>query len=186
MLIVAGTKKPLPVFDAAQVNKYDRRISAALVTIFTDGKALLMTFQMRYIIMLDIRDPVHPKILRVFDFCTDRELDHVQIKIPESTKTSTFRQFCMENGNITGSHVLLHPEGENRFIVINYFLKFGLAQFAGTRTVHAFKLNDRRTTFTYDHRFNPNFEFGKGFAKRLTFHSLKAFPHHVQYLKVKG
>ena len=42
---------------------------------------------------------------------------------------------------MTGTHLLIHPNGERRFIVINYFLKFGLTQFAGTRTVHVFKLN---------------------------------------------
>ncbi len=31
--------------------------------------------------------------------------------------------------------------GENRFVVVNNFLKFGPAQFSGTRSVHSFKLN---------------------------------------------
>lgn len=177
--------EPIVAFDAAQVNGFDRRISSGLTTIFPDGKKLVMTFQMRFVIMLDITDPAHPTILRVFDFCTDtNEIGNMQIKIPESDQTTTFREFCAQNNNVSGTHVIIFPKGENRFIVINYFLKFGLAQFAGTRTVHAFKFNKEMTNFTYDHKFNPNFEFDNDFSQK-TFHSLKAFPHHVQYFKLK-
>ncbi|CAF1285174.1 unnamed protein product [Adineta steineri] len=113
-----------------------------------------------------------------------KALDHVQIQVPDSDEVSTFPQFCAKNNNRTGAHIIHHPKGENRFIVVNYFLHFGLAQFSGTRTVHAFKLNKDLTKFEYDHKFNPNFQF-KDSEQRLTFHSLHAFPHHAQYIRLE-
>jgi hypothetical protein len=174
--------EPILVFDASVVNGFRKRASAGITSIFPDGKRLLMTFQMRYVIMLNITDPVHPIILRVFDFCSDPTLNDVYIQPPGSSQNLTFAQYCSGNNNITGSHVLIHPIGESRFIVLNYFLHFGLAQFAGTRTVHAFKLNEQLTDFQYDKRFNPNFQFN---VQNETFHSLKAFPHHAQYIRLK-
>ena len=45
---------PVPVFDIAQVNNYIRRVSAGIISISTDGTRLLMTFQMRFVILFDI------------------------------------------------------------------------------------------------------------------------------------
>ncbi|CAF3953217.1 unnamed protein product, partial [Rotaria sp. Silwood1] len=87
----------------------------------------------------------------------DQTPDSVSVLNSDTNETTTFREYCVNNNNITGSHVLLHPNGENRFIVMNYFLKAGLAQFAGTRSVHVFKLNEQLTNFTYESRFNPIF-----------------------------
>jgi selenium-binding protein 1 len=181
-LIGPGMPEPILVFDASVVNGFRKRASSGITSIFPDGKRLLMTFQMRYVIMLNITNPVHPTILRVFDFCSDPALNDVYIQPPGSSQNLTFAQYCSGNNNITGSHVLIHPIGESRFIVLNYFLHFGLAQFAGTRTVHAFKLNEQLTDFQYDKRFNPNFQFN---VQNETFHSLKAFPHHAQYIRLK-
>jgi hypothetical protein len=175
---------PILVFDASVVNGFLKRPSAGITSMFPDGKRLLMTFQMRFVIMLNVTDPVHPTILRVFDFCSDPSLNDVYIQPPDSSQNTTFAQYCSGNNNITGSHVLVHPKGEKRFIVLNYFLHFGLAQFSGTRTVHAFKLNDQLTDFQYDKRFNTNFEFSTQDSRQQeTFHSLKAYPHHVQYIQ---
>ncbi|CAF3376393.1 unnamed protein product [Rotaria socialis] len=174
-----------PVFDISEVNNYVKRISAGLISVSSDGTRLLMTFQMRFIILFNITQPNYPVILDVFDFCYDETLDSVPILNSDTNETSTFREYCANNNNITGSHVLLHPNGENRFIVMNYFLKAGLAQFAGTRSVHVFKLNEQLTNFTYEPRFNPNFQFNYTSQQQyLTFHSLKAYPHHVQYLQL--
>lgn len=111
---------------------------------------------MLFVILVDIAQSRAPKILRTFDFCSDISIYNIPIPIPGTKNTTTFPQFCAENNNIVGTHVIVHPEGENRFIVLNYFLKFGIAQFAGTRTVHAIKFNNALTDFTYDRRFNPN------------------------------
>ncbi len=179
-----GIPKPLAVYDVSEVNGYIKRPSAGIVSIFPDGKRMIMTFQMRFVILVDITQPERPKFLRTFDFCTDRSIYNMPIRVPGTNKITTFPQFCAQNSNNTGTHVVIHPQGDNRFIVLNYFLKFGLAQFAGTRSVHAFKLNKCLTDFTYDHRFNPNFEFsGISYDHRQTFHSLQAYPHHAQYLK---
>ncbi|CAF0995409.1 unnamed protein product [Rotaria sp. Silwood1] len=186
-LIGPSIAEPLPVFDISAVNNYVKRISAGLISISSDGMRLLMTFQMRFIILFNITQPEHPEILNLFDFCYDQALDSVPILNPDTNETTTFRQYCANNDNITGSHVILHPNGENRFLVVNYFLKLGLAQFAGTRSVHVFKLNEQLTNFTYEFRFNPNFQFNyTSQQQRSTFHSLKAYPHHVQYLQLKN
>ncbi|CAF4027934.1 unnamed protein product [Rotaria sordida] len=186
-LIGPGMPKPILAIDFSQVNKYQQRISTGLLSIFPDGTRLLTTVQMRYVVLVNITRPEQPNILRVFDFCSDQALKHVTIGIPGSLKKTTFAAFCTQNNNIVGSHYIVHPKDENRFIVINYFLKFGLAQFSGTRTVHAFKFNKDFTNFEYDHKFNPNFQFDSSPIKkqRLTFHSLQAYPHHAQCLKGK-
>ena len=186
-LIGPGIFQPLPVFDTSVVNNFIKRPSAGITSIFPDGKLLLETFQMRFVILLNITQPEQPTFLRVFDFCSDKAVRNMPIKVPESNETTTFPEFCAKNNNITGAHVIIHPQGERRFIVLNYFLKFGLAQFTGTRTVHAFKLNEDLTDFTYDEQFNPNFNFDTSSNKqRPTFHSLQAYPHHAQYLKLKN
>ncbi|CAF1272156.1 unnamed protein product [Adineta steineri] len=167
----------------AAVNNYQKRISACIMSFFPDGKRVLMTFQMRFVLLFDISKPEKPVILHVFDFCSDKALDHVQIQVPDSDEVSTFPQFCAKNNKRTGAHIIHHPKGENQFIVVNYFLHFGLAQFSGTRTVHAFKLNKDLTKFEYDHKFNPNFQLDDS-EQRLTFHSLHAFPHHAQYIRL--
>lgn len=183
-LFGAGMPKPLAVYDVSEVNGYIKRPSAGIVTMFPDGKRMIMTFQMRFVILVDITQPEHPKFLRTFDFCTDRSIFNMPIRVPGTNNTTTFPQFCAKNNNNTGTHVIFHPDGENRFIVFNYFLKFGLAQFAGTRSVHVFKLNRQLTDFTYDHRFNPNFETNRiSYDHRQTFHYLQAYPHHAQYLR---
>ncbi|CAF3370509.1 unnamed protein product [Rotaria sp. Silwood1] len=186
-LIGPGMSKPILALDASIVNGYQKRASSGITSIFPDGQRLLMTFQMRFVLLLNIIDPARPLIIRVFDFCSNKELDHVYIQVPDSNETLTFREYCVRNNNITGAHILVHPQGERRFIVFNYFLQFGLAQFAGVRTVHAFKLNKQLTDFHYDHQFNPNFIFDdKSKEQRETFHSLKAFPHHAQYIRLQG
>ncbi|CAF1147489.1 unnamed protein product [Rotaria sp. Silwood1] len=185
-LIGPGMPEPILAIDLSQVNGYQKRASAGLLSFFSNGQRVLMTFQLRYVILANITRPEQPNILRVFDFCTDPTLKHVTIGIPDSFEKTTFAKFCAQNNNITGSHAIIQPKDENRFVVVNYFLKFGLAQFSGTRTVHAFKLNKDLTDFEYDHKFNPNFQLGHSPKKqRLTFHSLQAYPHHVQYLKLE-
>ncbi|CAF0826537.1 unnamed protein product [Rotaria sp. Silwood1] len=184
-LIGPGMKKPILAIDFSQVSGYQQRLSAGLLSMFSNGQRLLMTFQMRYILLVDITRPEQPNILRTFDFCSDPSLENVIIGVPGSFENTTFAKFCTQNNNVVGSHSVLHPDNENRFIVLNYFLKFGLAQFPGTRTAHAFKLNNDSTDFEYDHRFNPNFQLNDLPGKqRLTFHSLQAYPHHLQYLKL--
>ncbi|CAF1125634.1 unnamed protein product [Adineta steineri] len=184
-LFGAGIPEPVPVLDASQVNDYIKRPSAGLVSIFPDGSRMLMPFQMRFVLLVDIVDPLHPKFLRTFDFCTDESVRDMPILYPGTNQTTTFSKFCLNNSNVVGSHGIMFPNGENRFVVLNYFLKFGLTQFSGTRTVHAFKLNKDLTNFTYDHRFNPNFQFDTLSKKKYsTFHSLNAYPHHAQYLKL--
>lgn len=180
-----GMKKPLPVYDVSEVNGYVKRPSAGIVSIFPDGKRMIMTFQMRFVILVDITDPVRPILLRTFDFCKDKSIAKMPIRVPGSNVTTTYPEFCAKNNNNTGTHVVVRPDGENRFIVFNYFLQFGLAQFPGTRAVHAFKLNKQLTDFSFDHRFNPNFELNEiSYDRRQTFNSLRGHPHHGQYLRL--
>ena len=68
---------------------------------------------------------------------------------------------------------VLWPHGHNRFVVINYFLTFGLVQFPGSKTVHAFKFTNKdRVAFEYDFEFNPNEQLAR----------LRASPHAVTYI----
>lgn len=180
-----GMPKPLPVYDVSEVNGYVKRPSAGIVSIFPNGKRMLMTFQMRFVILVDITEPERPTFLHTFDFCKDTSIANMPIRVPGTNTTTTFPKFCAANDNVVGTHVVIHPDGESRFVVLNYFLKFGLAQFSGTRSVHAFKLNRDLTSFAYDHRFNPNFECDRmPYDHRMTLGSLQAYPHHAQYLKV--
>ena len=179
-LIGPGMSEPVAVIDISQVNNHSKIISAGILSFLPDGKRAIMTIQMRYVILLNTTQPEKPVILRVFDFCTDSSLSQLKFQVPDSNQTTTFAEYCASNNNIVGTHVCQHDPQENRFVVVNYFLKFGLAQFAGTRTVHAFKLNSDLTNFEYDQRFNPNFQT----QQSLTFHSLKAFPHHAQYIRL--
>lgn len=180
-LITPGNSEPLIVLDVSVVNGYVKRPGADMISIFPTGKHALITSQMRFVILLDISEPETPKILHTFDFCTDSSIRNLPIGVPGANTATTFPQFCAANSNLVGAHVIVHPSGENRFVVVNYFLKFGLAQFIGTRSVHAFKLNRDLSGFRYDHRFNPNF-VGTGSTVQ-TFHSLRAYPHHAQYLR---
>lgn len=184
-LITPGIPEPLAVFDASVVNGYNLRPSAGIISIFPTGKHALMTFQMRFVMLFDITTP--PILIHTFDFCTDNSVSNMPISVSGTTATTTFPQFCAANDNVVGTHVIIHPPGENRFVVLNYFLKFGLAQFSGTRSVHAFKLNPDLSNFEYDHRFNPNYD-GEKSSKLLhpfqTFNSIQAYPHHAQYLKL--
>ncbi|CAF1197043.1 unnamed protein product [Rotaria sordida] len=123
--------EPIIAIDLSQVNGYQKRISAGLLSMFLNGKRVLMTFQLRYIILANITRPEKPNILRVFDFCSDPTLKYMTISVPDSFEKTTFAKFCAQNNNIAGSHEILRPDDENRFVVINYFLKFGLAQFSG-------------------------------------------------------
>lgn len=173
-LLGPNTAEPKAVFDISQVNSGIKRISSGLVSMFPDGKRMIMTFQMRFVILFNIEQPEYPFILDFFDFCTDPILDQQTMLHPETNQMMTFQQFCANNNNITGSHAIIRPDGETRFLVVNYFLKFGLAQFSGTRSIHAFRLNEDSTKFTYDSRFNPNFH------SDFTFHSLQSYPHHIQ------
>lgn len=181
-LITPGLPEPLPILDASVVNGYVKRPSSGIISIFPDGRLMLMTFQMRYVMLINSTIPESPKILRTFDFCSDSSVANMPLRIPGTNHTTTFPKFCAKNSNVAGTHVIMHPPGKRRFVVVNYFLKFGLAQFAGTRSVHAFKLNADRSDFTYDHRFNPNFSQSRKVAQ--TFDSLQGYPHHAQYLKV--
>lgn len=183
-LIGPGMPEPIVAIDLSQVNSFVKIISAGLSAMFPNGKRMLVTFQMRFIILLNITTPETPTILRVFDFCTDPSIENMTIQHPDTSENTTFPQFCAENNNVAGPHFVTYPKGENRFVVVNYFLKFGLAQFSGTRSLHAFKLNKDLTDFRYDHKFNPNFRFDDEPSRGpKTFNSLKAYPHHAQYLR---
>jgi len=171
-LVGPGMSQPIAVLDVSLVNNYHKILSAGITSFFPNGKLSIMTFQMRYVILMNTTVPEKPVILRAFDFCTDSSLDQYIFQVPDSNETTTFAQYCASNNNVVGSHFCQYVPGENRFVVVNYFLKFGLAQFAGTRSIHAFKLNSDLTNFEYDHRFKPDF------------HSPKAFPHHVQYIRL--
>jgi len=147
-------------------------LSAGIISYSQDGTRMVMTFLMRYVLLWNVTDPAVPRILRTFDFCNATELLSTTFPISgHPTQSHTIAQFCA-TGGLPGSHYVLWPHGSTRFVVVNYFLAFGLAQFPGTRTVHAFKItNSDATYFEYDFAFNPN--------PRLA--ALSASPHAVTF-----
>ncbi|KAG4078047.1 hypothetical protein HA402_002098 [Bradysia odoriphaga] len=183
-LITPGIPEPVPVLDASVVNGYDIRPSAGIIAIFESGKLAIMSFQMRFLLLVDISVPDEPNILYTFDFCTDSSTSDMPIQIPGLPGTTTFPEYCAANANNTGTHVVMIPPGENRFIVLNYFLQFGLAQFSGTRSMHVFKVDPNLRSFTFDQRFNPNFPGAELSPDFPTFYSMQAHPHHAGYIKL--
>jgi len=150
-------------------------LSAGIVSYAQDGTRMVMSLQMKWVLLMNITVPEQPYLLRQFAWCNASETHNLSFPISgHPGQRRTMAELC-QSGSLPASHYVLWPHGQKRFIVVNYFLAFGLAQFAGARTVHAFKFtNDDFSDFEYDFDFNPN--------DQLAYHS--ASPHAVTYFPV--
>jgi hypothetical protein len=151
MYLCEPGKTPKFVLDFEEITG-TKMLSACLFAFSNDGTRTLLSFQMRYIFLMDTSNPENPQVLQVYDFCQENQ------KIYPSQST-TFPQWCSANGNVVGTHFFIWPKNQNRFVVFNYFLNFGMATFAGTKTVHSFTFNRDFTRMTLDTTFNPNDQF---------------------------
>jgi hypothetical protein len=166
---------PVDVYDLSYLSKNPDGhggLSAGIISYSQDGTRMVMSLLMRYVLLWNVTDPAAPRILRTFDFCNATELENTTFPIAgHPNQHQSISQFC-STGGLPGSHYVLWPHGDTRFVVVNYFLAFGLAQFPGTRTVHAFKFTDATATnFEYDFAFNPNPKLA----------ALSASPHAVTF-----
>eukprot|EP00026_Physarum_polycephalum_P008690 Phypoly_transcript_08786.p1 GENE.Phypoly_transcript_08786~~Phypoly_transcript_08786.p1 ORF type:complete len:464 (+),score=63.36 Phypoly_transcript_08786:37-1428(+) len=172
MYLLRSGEPPLHVFDLSyfSMSKDGRGgLSAGIVSYSQDGSRMVMTLQMKWVVLLNISDPEHPRVLDSFYWCNATAL--VDKKFSINGQQQTFSEFCA-TGALPGNHYVLWPQGQERFIVVNYFLTFGLAQFPGTRTVHAFKFTDEsHSKFEYDGAFDPNPQLSR----------LSASPHAVTF-----
>jgi hypothetical protein len=174
MYLLRQGQPPLHVFDFSYLSgRTDGHggLSAGIVSYATDGKRMVMSLLMKWVVLMNITDPEHPFVLRHFGWCNATEILNTTFPVTgHPDQRFTYAQLCA-TGVLPATHYVLWPPGEKRFMVINYFLNFGLSKFAGGRTVHVFKYNDDITDFTYDKKFNPN-DFLAG---------LSASPHSVSY-----
>jgi hypothetical protein len=133
---------PKEVFDLSLLHG-ERTRSAGILRITGDGKRLIMTHAMRYLILFDIEDRDHPRLLKKFDFCDP--LNGLNI--------NCCQQF--DEGKPGAHYVLL--VNDQRIVCITYFLSFLKFQYGGTKQAFVFDLNADKTDFTLDYAFDPDF-----------------------------
>jgi hypothetical protein len=151
--------------------------SAGIVQITADGKRMLMSYRMRYVLLFNIEEPTAPVHLQTFDFCGVADSYQLPVSGTDDQFT-TYSAYCAANGNLVGTHYvhLAHESDEDRFLVVNYFLNFGLATFAGARSVHAFQFDSNRNSFAIDLAFDPNPQLA----------TLSASPHAAHYIRLNS
>jgi len=181
MYLVDPVTGPKEVFDLEAILHIGRTRSAGILRITADGNRLIMTHAMRCLVLFDISDRDHPRLLKSFDFCD-----------PLNGLNINCAQF--DEGKPGAHYVLL--VNDQRIVVITYFLSFLKFQYYGTRQAFVFDLNADKTDFTLDHSFDPDFSetgdihvktsvnvplvglIGTDVAITIT---QRASPHSVQY-----
>ena len=138
---VTGTSQP--VFDAADVNPGGPFVSPQLIQMPASGDRLIFSlFQTGQIVMLDVSDRAHPKILSV-----------------------------VELGAEAGPHDIDLTEDGKRLVVTDYFLNeddFGKVHLEGDHKVHVIKVG--RNKLELDRRFN--LDFNTAFARPARPHGI--------------
>jgi hypothetical protein len=135
------------VYDLATLVNGITGLSSGYAPITADGRRIVMTFSMRYVTLCDISDPSNPFDLDVFDFCDP----------PPLSGAPDFSAECDATNNMVGTHYA-YIIGD-RVVVVNYFLILGNFNFAGTGTVHAFRMADDYSKLVYDVDFQHELEF---------------------------
>jgi hypothetical protein len=137
-----GTSKS--VYDLRTLTHGITGLSSGYMPMRSDGKYVVMTYSMRYVTLCDISDPEHPFSTDLFDFCDP----------PLFSGAPDFSVQCDATGNVVGTHFALWHD-DDRIFVVNYFLILGSFNYAGTGTVHVFKLSEDKKKLIYDTAFNP-------------------------------
>ena len=157
------------IFSLASVSKGNVDvISTGISQITSDGKRFIQTYAMRWVILFSIdynqKTDVHSiSLLDSFDMCNP----------PRNHGLSYLVDVCASTNNKPGPHYIKYDERRERFIVVNYFLRVGVAYFPGSQTIHSFDLVNNRRKLRYDVRFAPNLSINK---------KTKAYPHSVGIL----
>jgi hypothetical protein len=148
------------VYDLGSLVNGITGLSSGYSPISADGLRIVMTFSMRFVVLCNLTDPAKPTTLDLFDFCNP----------PPGSGAPDFSVECDASNNSVGTHYIIFF-GDFRVVCVNYFLILGNFNFAGTGSVHAFKLDSSRTKLIYDADFDLD---GSG---RLDF---MEHPHSVQ------
>jgi hypothetical protein len=137
-----GTSKP--VYDLRTLTHGITGLSSGYMPMRSDGKYVVMTYSMRYVTLCDISDPEHPFSTDLFDFCDP----------PLFSGAPDFSVQCDATNNVVGTHFALWHD-DDRIFVVNYFLILGSFNYAGTGTIHVFKLSEDKKKLIYDTAFDP-------------------------------
>jgi hypothetical protein len=150
----------VPMLDLAlAVSNGVRSLSAGLYHFSSTGNRLLMTFQLRFIVLIGFDAArTSASVLQAFDFCSDLASSGQQ--------TIDFAGVCANTGQKPGSHYLRLAADESSLFLTNYFVVVGNAVFAGSRSGHSFTISKGKgkggeiESLSYDFRFAPDFEGG--------------------------
>lgn len=143
-LIEPDKAKSTAVYDLRTLTHGITGLSSGYMPMRSDGKLVVMTYSMRYVTLCDISDPEHPFSTDLFDFCDP----------PLFSGAPDFSVQCDATGNVVGTHYALWHK-DDRIFVVNYFLILGSFNYAGTGTIHVFKLSEDKKKLVYDTAFNP-------------------------------
>lgn len=145
-LINTTDNTPLLLINLADaVNGGVKSLSAGLFRFTKTGNRLVTTFDLRYVVLLEIsEDRRNASVIKVFDYCI------------------LYPQVCLQTGGKPGSHYLRFDVAEERFWVVNYFIEVGIAILNGTQTMSSFYAKrsgeeGEVNSFTLDPYFNPVF-----------------------------
>ena len=147
-----------PMLDlAAAITGGVRSLSVGLFHFGRTGNRMLMTFQLRYVVLIAI-DPsrASARVLQTFDFCAAHAQGQVSIDFPA---------MCAADGNHPGSHYIRIAADEARFYLTNYFIVVGNAALPGTQSAHSFRISKDAqgefASFDFEEQFAPDFQGGK-------------------------
>jgi len=132
------------VYDLRTLTHGITGLSSGYMPMRFDGKQVAMTYSMRYVTLCDIADPEHPFSTDLFDFCDP----------PLFSGAPDFSVQCDSTNNVVGTHFAFW-HSDDRIFVVNYFLILGSFNYAGTGTVHVFKLSADKQKLVYDTAFAP-------------------------------
>ena len=143
-------------------------ISTGMSQITSDGKRLIQSYAMRWVLLFSIdynrkTDDYGIHLLDSFDMCDP----------PRRAEVSYLVKVCASTNNTPGTHYIKYDERRKRLMVVNYFIRVGVAYFPGSHTIHSFYLVNDRKKLRYDAKFAPNLSISK---------KIKAYPHSVGIL----
>jgi len=134
----------LPVYDLRSLTHGITGLSSGYMPMRSDGKHVSMTYSMRYVTLCDLSDPEHPFSTDLFDFCDP----------PLFSGAPDFSVQCDATNNVVGTHFAFWHQ-DDRIFVVNYFLILGNFNYAGTGTIHVFRISSDMKKLIYDTAFAP-------------------------------
>eukprot|EP00047_Mylnosiga_fluctuans_P001365 m.219956 g.219956 ORF g.219956 m.219956 type:complete len:417 (+) comp10282_c0_seq1:182-1432(+) len=123
------------VFDLTTLNGGVAALNPGIMQVTANGKYLLLTYAMRYVVSFAINRNQTVSLVQSFDMCTAPTIN------------------CSLYGNAPGPHYIRLSETEDRITVVNYFLKFGVVEASGAQSLTVFNFNKAEGTFEFEPRF---------------------------------